>query len=164
MKTIVLLCVGALAAAGRASAQDAMAPVLEGDARFWKAYNACDVAGMAAWFSEDVEFYHDRGGSTLGHAAMVEATTKLLCGNPDSRLRREAVEGSVRVFPLLSGSAVYGAVLSGEHVFYIRDKGQPDRLDGRARFTHLWLLKDGAWKMTRILSYDHGPAERPASK
>jgi len=164
MMAIVLMLVGALAAAGRASAQDAMSPVLEGDAQFWKAYNACDVPGMAAWLSQDVEFYHDRGGTTLGYAAMVEALTKLLCGNPDSRLRREPVDGTVRAFPLMSRSSLYGAVLSGEHVFYVRDKGRPDRLDGRARFDHLWLLKDGAWKMARILSYDHGPADRPASK
>ena len=55
---------------------------------------------------------------------------------------------------------VYGAILSGEHVFYVRQKGKPEVLDGRAKFTHLWLLKDGVWKMSRVLSYDHGPAVR----
>jgi len=163
MNKVVPLIV-AMLAASQAFAQDPMAPVLGGDQQFWRAYNACDVAGMAAWFSEDVEFYHDRGGATLGHAALVETLKTRLCGNPDSRLRRAAVDATVRVFPLITGSSLYGAVLSGEHVFYVLDAGKPERLDGRARFTHLWLLKDGAWRMTRVLSYDHGPAERPPPK
>ncbi len=49
-------------------------------------------------------------------------------------------------------------MLTGEHVFYIIEKGKPEYLDGLAKFTHLWLLKDGSWKMSRILSFDHGPA------
>jgi hypothetical protein len=62
------------------------------------------------------------------------------------------------VFALRDGGVVYGAVLSGEHRFYVREGDKPERLDGQAIFTHLWLVKDGAWKMARILSYDHGPA------
>lgn len=52
---------------------------------------------------------------------------------------------------------MYGAVLSGEHVFYVLDKGKRDRLDGRARFLHVWLVKDGVWRMSRVLSFDHDP-------
>ena len=160
MNKIVPLFV-AMLAASHAFAQDPMAPVLGGDKQFWKAYNTCDVAGMAAWFAEDVEFYHDRGGATLGHAALVETLKTRLCGNPDSRLRRAAVDATVRAFPLLTGSALYGAVLSGEHVFYVLDAGKPERLDGRARFTHLWLLKDGTWRMTRVLSVRPRPGGAP---
>ena len=135
------------------------ATILHQDSLFWTAYNRCDVVGMATFFTEDVEFYHDKGGPTLGLPEFTRSLQNNLCGNPDFRLRREAVPGTVQVFPLQKGDAVYGAVLTGEHVFYILEKGQAPKLDGHARFTHLWLLRDGAWKMTRILSYDHGPAE-----
>lgn len=54
----------------------------------------------------------------------------------------------------------YGAIMSGEHVFYILETGKEERPDGLAKFTHLWILKDDSWKMSRILSYDHGPAPR----
>jgi hypothetical protein len=134
--------------------------VMARDGAFWAAYNKCDVPAMAEFFTEDVEFYHDRGGVTRGHADFVKELRDRLCGNPDSRLRREAVEGTVRLFPLKKDDVVYGAILSGEHVFYVLDKGKADRLDGRARFTDLWMLKDGVWKMSRILSFDHGPAVR----
>jgi uncharacterized protein DUF4440 len=139
---------------------DVAAAVGARDAAFWKAYNTCDVAGMGDFFTEDVEFYHDRGGMTVGRAALVGTIRDNLCSKPDWRLRREVVEGSVRVFPLQKDDVTYGAVFSGEHVFYIVENGQPGRLDGHARFTHLWRLEDGTWKMSRVLSYDHGPAQR----
>jgi hypothetical protein len=156
---LLVLC----AMGGPVSAEDGpqdAAAVLQRDSLFWKAYNVCDVKSMGEFFTEDVEFYHDRGGPSLGIASLIGETRDHLCGNPDSRLRREPVEGTVRLFPLRKANVVYGAVLAGEHVFYVLDKGKPERLDGRARFTHLWLLKDGAWRMSRILSYDHGPVVR----
>src|SRR5258708_10869055 len=75
-----------------------------------------------------------------------------------ANVRREAVKDSVKVFPLKSSNVTYGAVISGEHYFYTQERGHNERPDGLARFTHLWLLKDGVWKMSRVLSYDHGPA------
>jgi hypothetical protein len=127
---------------------------------FWSAYNDCAVASMPALIAEDVEFYHDRGGVTLGRDALVESVRKNLCSNPDYRIRREEVAGTVRVFTLKKEGVVYGAVVSGEHTFDIVEKGKPPVRDGLARFTTLWLLRDGAWRMSRVLSYDHGPAVR----
>ena len=158
--TMILVAAALPAVAADIASPDVSAAVLQRDALFWKAYNACDVAAMAGFFTEDVEFYHDRGGPTIGHPAFVAALREGLCGNPDSTLRREAVDGTVHVFPLKKNDVVYGAILSGEHVFYVRQKGKPEFLDGRAKFTHLWMLEDGAWKMSRVLSYDHGPAVR----
>jgi predicted alpha/beta superfamily hydrolase len=49
----------------------------------------------------------------------------------------------------------YGAIQMGEHRFYITEPGQPERLSGIARFTHLWKFANNEWKITRALSYDH---------
>jgi hypothetical protein len=163
LSALILILGAALhsvAAAAENAPLDVSAAVLERDGLFWKAYNACDVQGMAQFFTEDVEFYHDRGGVTLGHPALVAVLREGLCGNPASTLRREAVDGTVHVFPMKKNDAVYGAILSGEHVFYVRPKDKPEFLDGRAKFMDLWTLKDGTWKMSRILSFDHGPAVR----
>jgi hypothetical protein len=132
---------------------------LQQESLFWAAYNACDVTSMSGFFAEGVEFYHDRGGPTMGKAGLTSTLQTALCGNPKSHLRREAVAGTVRLFPLSKGDAIYGAIVSGEHLFYVLDAGKPERADGRARFTHLWLLQDGMWKMSRVLSYDHRPVE-----
>lgn len=109
---------------------------------------------------DDLEFYHDRGGVQKGVGLFRETAQKNLCGNSNFHIRREAVAGSLQLFPMKSGDSLYGAVLTGEHFFYTTEAGRKEKLDGLARFTHLWLLKNGRWKMSRILSFDHGPASR----
>ena len=133
--------------------------IFQKDSLFWESYNRCDTINYNQFFSDDVEFYHDKGGITQGVESMAMSIKKNLCSNSDFRIRREAVTGTVKFFPMQNKGAIYGAILSGEHLFYILEKGKEARLDGKARFTHLWLLKDNSWKMSRILSYDHGPAK-----
>jgi hypothetical protein len=128
------------------------------DSIFWDAYNRCDVDKMAEFFWSDIEFYHDKGGLTAGLEPFVNALRNGLCGNPNSRLRREAIAETVKVFPLHKNGTVYGAVISGEHYFFVNDKGKPEYRDGMAKFFHVWLLKDGKWKMARVISYDHHDA------
>jgi hypothetical protein len=127
------------------------------DSLFWQAYNVCDVDKMATFFTDDMEFYHDKGGLTVTKEKFIPSTRSGLCGNPNWRLRREAVAGSVQVFPLKD----VGGLISGEHVFYINEKGKKEFLDGYGKFLQVWRYENGQWKMSRILSYDHGsPSEK----
>jgi hypothetical protein len=128
------------------------------DSLFWRAYNNCDTSKMHEFLAEDLEFYHDKGGPTFTAAKLLEVSQKNLCSNENYRLRREAVPGTVKVFSMEANGTIYGAVISGEHYFYVWEKGKEEFRDGWAKFTHLWLLKDGVWKMSRILSFDHAPA------
>jgi hypothetical protein len=128
------------------------------DAAFWDAYNRCDVEKMSHFFWPDIEFYHDKGGLTVGLGPFTEALKTGLCGKPDYRLRREAIPDTVKVYPLQKNGLTYGTVLSGEHYFYINDSGKPEYRDGVAKFFHVWLLKEGIWKMARVVSYDHRDA------
>jgi len=139
--------------------KDLTALILHKDSLFWNAYNNCDIPAFRNFFTDDVEFYHDKGGVTLGLDNLAAAMKNNLCSNPNLNLRREVVEGTRKVYPLRDNDTIYGAILIGEHLFYINETGKPERLDGRASFTHLWLLKNGEWKMARVLSYDHHPAE-----
>lgn len=134
------------------------ATVRHEDAAFWDAYNRCDVTAMSQFFWPDLEFYHDKGGPTIGLGPFVDALKNGLCGKPNFRLRREAIPDTVKLYPLQKNGVTYGAVLSGEHYFYINDSGKPEYRDGVAKFFHVWLLKDGAWKMARVVSYDHRDA------
>lgn len=132
--------------------------ILSMDSLFWTAYNDCNVENMEKFFADDVEFYHDKSGLVQGRQNLISGLKNNLCGNENFKLRREAVEENAKVFPLHNSNVIYGAIISGEHLFYTIEKGREERLDGLAKYTHVWILKDNAWRMSRILSYDHGPA------
>ena len=135
-----------------------VATIRQEDAAFWDAYNRCDVEKMSQFFWPDIEFYHDKGGLTVGLGPFVENLKTGLCGKPNYRLRREAIPDTVKVHQLQKNGVTYGAVLSGEHYFYINDNGKPEYRDSVAKFFHVWLLKEGKWKMERVVSYEHRDA------
>jgi hypothetical protein len=58
-----------------------------------------------------------------------------------------------------NGDEIYGAIILGEHDFYITEKGKSEYHSGTANFTQLWLRKNGGWKMARILSFNHHEPE-----
>lgn len=162
MKTIFLLLLSICFFGSAASAQTAddavIKTILEKDGLFWTGYNACNNEQMGEFIADDVEFYHDKGGITLGKLLLVDSIKKNLCSNPNFRTRREAVPGTVNVYLLKSSNVLYGAIISGDHYFFNAYDGKPEKREGIAKFMNMWLLKDNAWKMSRILSYDHNPA------
>ncbi|CAA9211296.1 MAG: hypothetical protein AVDCRST_MAG56-2383 [uncultured Cytophagales bacterium] len=134
------------------------ATILHLDSLFWQTYNECNIEANARYLKEDVSFYHDKGGVTKGVEALNNALKNNICGNPHQKVRREAVAGSVNVHPMRDGDKMYGAILSGEHYFYISYDGKPEKREGVASFTHLWLLENNAWRMANVLSYNHREA------
>ena len=70
---LLAAAVGGSAASAEQSGEDELTRTIPAlDAAFWTAYNTCDVAAMPPFFTEDVEFYHDKGGITLGRDALVK--------------------------------------------------------------------------------------------
>lgn len=128
--------------------------VMAADARVWRAYDDCDMKHLGELLTDDAEFYHDVTGLTVSRAAVVESLRTGPCGDPTMRLRRELVPGSQKFQPLAGGYAI----LSGQHRFYVAQRGQPERLGSQAEFTTVWKLDAGHWRMHRILSYAHGTA------
>lgn len=133
--------------------------IISFDKQFWLAYNSCDIDKMKPYIDENIEFYHDKGGIILGSKQLTESIKNNLCSNTNFKIRREIIPNTIEFYTLKKDNIIYGVILSGEHYFYITQNGQKESLDGRANFTHLWLLKDKQWKMTRILSFNHGPAQ-----
>jgi len=121
------------------------------DAVLFDSYNRCDLEKFASFFAEDVEFYHDQGGVTLGRAALTDSVKKNICG----KVTRELVPGSLQVYYMKG----YGAVEIGVHRFHHPGHDDTEPV-GEAKFIHLWQYKDGAWKITRVISFDHHQAAK----
>jgi uncharacterized protein (TIGR02246 family) len=116
------------------------------DNALFDAYNKCDLEKFASLLAENVEFYHDQGGVTLGRAALTESVKKNICG----KVTRELVPGSLHVFYMKG----YGAIEMGVHRFHHPGHEDTESV-GEASFVHLWQYNEGAWRVTRALSYDH---------
>ena len=116
------------------------------DAELFDAYNTCNLEKFGSLIAEDVEFYHDQGGVTLGRAALVESVKNNICG----KVTRELVPGTLEAHYMKG----YGAVEMGVHRFHHPGHDDTEPL-GEGKFIHLWQYKDGAWKITRVISYDH---------
>nr|WP_294850498.1 nuclear transport factor 2 family protein [uncultured Sphingomonas sp.] len=121
-------------------------------------FDRCDPAGLRAMVTPDMEFYHDKGGVMDGADAFVADYAKGCAAKkaPDAwRSRRVLVPGSMHVSPVPG----FGAIETGEHLFYERQGEGPQRLVGRASFAIVWALgDDGKWRMRRVLSYAHAAA------
>ena len=121
--------------------------VLYMDSVLFNAFNTCQLEKFNRLFATDLEFYHDKGGLTnYGHTVDFMKST---CERT-WKVRRELVADSSEVYPINN----YGAMQIGSHRFYNTEKG-PEQLGGTFKFIHLWQIKNGQWKITRIISYDH---------
>ncbi|HMF54699.1 MAG TPA: nuclear transport factor 2 family protein [Edaphobacter sp.] len=119
------------------------------DKQLFDAYNTCDLDKLKTMVAEDLEFYHDKTGLAVGRQVFLDAIKNNICG----KVQRELVAESLKVYPLKD----YGAVEMGSHRFthpWKQDHGEV----GEAEFVQLWRYKDGAWKITRVISYDHHSA------
>jgi len=121
------------------------------DTALFDSYNRCDLKKFATFFVDDVEFYHDQGGVTLGKEKLTESVKTNICG----KVTRELVPGSLQVYHMKG----YGAVEMGVHRFHHPGHDDTEGV-GEGKFIHLWQYKDGAWKITRVISYDHHAAAK----
>lgn len=119
------------------------------DAALFDSFNRCDVQKFSTFFDDDVEFYHDQAGPSRGIETLIENLKKNICGGD---VRREVVAGSLEAHRMKD----FGAVQIGSHRFYHPQSKEPP---GEAKFIHLWRYQNGAWKITRVISFDHRAAK-----
>jgi hypothetical protein len=116
------------------------------DAQLFDAYNRCDLATFSSLLADDLEFYHDVHGLSVGRQALVEGVKNNICG----KVTRELVPGTLEVYSI----ANYGAVEIGVHRFHHPGHENTEQV-GEAKFIHLWHNQDNVWKVTRVFSFDH---------
>lgn len=114
------------------------------DAKLFNAYNNCDLSVLGSMVSDDLEFYHDQTGLSVGKEAFLAAIKQNICG----KVQRTLIENTLEVYPLKS----YGAVEIGIHRFH--HPNEPGNV-GDAKFVTIWRNDSGVWKVTRVISYEH---------
>ncbi|MEO8360011.1 MAG: nuclear transport factor 2 family protein [Vicinamibacteria bacterium] len=119
------------------------------DAAVFDAFNRCDLEKLGSYFADDLEFFHDNDGLS-GKKAFLEAVKNNICG----KMQRALVTDSVEVYPMKT----YGALQTGTHRFLHPGREAIDGV-GEGKFIHLWQKKDGVWKITRAMSFDHHSVE-----
>lgn len=117
-------------------------------------FNDHDIGQFENLISDNFEFYHDEGGATLSKPAFISSIKEGLFQLP-YKPRRELVDSSLEVYPLEKNGVLYGAIQTGTHRFYALEKNKPEYITSTAKFTHVWLLENGNWKLSRVLSYGH---------
>src|SRR5947199_2652274 len=78
--------------------------------KLFDAYNHCDLKTFDSLLADDVEFYHDQGGVTLGRQKLTESIKNNICtGDTQRRL----VPGTLKIYYMKG----YGAIEMGVHRF-----------------------------------------------
>jgi hypothetical protein len=142
--------------------------IAKADAELFKLFfeGPCDVPRFRSMITDDIEFYHDKGGFNVrkpaDFVAQFEDRCKKLEDSTSWRQRRELVQSSLHVDPIPG----WGAMEIGDHVFYERQGATGAwKLVGKASFSMVWVLgADGKWRVSRVLSYAHAPAAAPTAK
>lgn len=116
------------------------------DSILFNAFNNRDMETFKKCFTEDLEFYHDKGGLT-DYAYTINSFKNTIARNDG--LKRELIKGSMEVYPI----PAYGAMQIAAHSFCHWENGKQDC--GTFKFVHVWKKINGEWKISRVVSYDH---------
>jgi CubicO group peptidase (beta-lactamase class C family) len=123
-------------------------------------FNNCDIKQFENLINENFEFYHDQSGITNSKEEFISGIENGLCKLP-YKPRRILSENKTEVFPLEKNGVLYGAIQTGIHNFYAVEENKSEYLTSVAKFSHVWILENGDFKLSKGLSYDHKDFEKP---
>jgi Domain of unknown function (DUF4440) len=142
----ILFFAGSLLGNAQPADKNLYQEILKQDSLVFSAFNNRNVESFKKMFSEDLEFFHDKGGLTgFDHTINFLNDQQ----NKKSDLKRELIKETLEVYPIPG----YGAMQIGEHRFCHTENNKQDC--GTFKFVHIWQKKDDGWKITRVVSYNH---------
>ena len=116
------------------------------DSVIFEAFNTQNMEKFKSLFTEDLEWFQDNGG-LISYKTVFENFTNTF--KKEFKLTRQLVKGSLEVHPLKD----YGAIEIGAHQFRHIENGKEEL--GTFKFLMIWQKKNGLWKISRVISYDH---------
>ncbi len=115
--------------------------ILKVDYELFNSYNNCDLETHASYISEDLEFYHDKGGLSTDKKQYMISIKENICG----KVERTLTEGTFEVHEIKD----FGAVALGKHSFHNLIE---DSYSEPSKFIGIFKKTDDGWKMTRVIS------------
>jgi len=112
------------------------------DKEYFDAYNNCDMKKQASLYSEDLEFFHDKGGLSTSKQEVLSSIEKNICG----KVTRTLIEESIEVYPIKD----YGAIEIGYHKFY--NNQEPNAKSRASKFIMVWKKEGEKWKISKVIS------------
>jgi CubicO group peptidase (beta-lactamase class C family) len=114
-------------------------------------FNTCDIKQFENLLSDNLKFYHDKDGVSDKTKFLIDLKNGI-CNNQENRqVKRFLVKESTEIFPLYKNGILYGAVQNGEHIFSEKRESEA----GIAKFTNVWQLENGEWRLATSFSFDH---------
>lgn len=141
-KLIIFLSLLLFANIGYSQTDDLYHTIVKLDSAFFHAYNNCDLVTQARFYSDSIEFFHDKSGLDTSKENILAATKKYICG----KVTRELVKSSVEVSPLPG----YGAVELGSHMFH--NNQEKNHTPKASKFVIIWRNNNGNWSITKVIS------------
>lgn len=118
------------------------------DSALFAAFNAHDAAALGAWFTPDLEFYHDKGG-LAGYDSTMAGFQRMFTQAATAGMHREMVPGTLEVYPI----GEFGALEVCQHRFCHTENGKEEC--GTFKNIMVWRKDGGSYKVSRVISYDH---------
>ncbi|MEX6690830.1 nuclear transport factor 2 family protein [Danxiaibacter flavus] len=116
--------------------------VVKLDSTFFHAYNNCDLATQEQFYSDSIEFFHDKSGLETSRKKILASTQKYICG----KVTRELVKGSIEVSPIPG----YGAVELGQHMFH--NNQEKNDTPHASKFVIIWRNNNDKWTIAKVIS------------
>jgi hypothetical protein len=127
---------------GYSQSKELYETIVKLDSIFFEAYNTCNIAKQSEFYSDSIEFYHDKSGLSTSKKEILESTQKYICG----KVTRELVKGSIEVSPIPG----YGAIELGSHMFH--NSQDKTSVPHPSKFLIIWRNEGGRWTITRVIS------------
>ena len=140
--TVLILVLGCWAAMAQTPNLQLEKIIVQMDSVYFAAYNNCDMAKQAELYTEDIEFYHDKGGLETSKEKLLQSIEDNVCG----KVTRILVKGSIEVSEIPG----YGAIVMGLHKF--QNNQEPEAISKPSKFITIWKDTDVGWKMARVIS------------
>ncbi len=128
------------------TSQDLYHEIASMDSTLFDAFNTQNMAKFRPMFTDDLEWFQDNDGLVPNKTVFENFGNTF---KKEFKLTRKLVKGSLEVHPLKG----YGAIEIGVHQFRHIENGKEEV--GTFKFLMIWQKKDGKWKISRVISYDH---------